>query len=146
MNQLKEKLNEDLPSKPFMEKFLSMSKEEHTGTLSDTIKDYLVFSSENTSYSDSLSVSKIMKTITENFSPEELVFICANNFKALLTELIAHSISKDLLTIPTKMNLTEEEEAKFTKIIKLILPLDNVSNSELLSTRGFNHIIVRSLI
>lgn len=31
MNQLKEKLNEDLPSKPFMEKFLSMSKEEHTG-------------------------------------------------------------------------------------------------------------------
>lgn len=87
-----------------------------------------------------------MKAITENFSPEELVFICANNFKALLTELIAHSISKDLLTIPTKVNLTDEEEAKFNKIIKLILPLDNVSNSELLSTRGFNHIIVRSLI
>ena len=146
MNQLKEKLNEDLPSKPFMDKFLSMSKEEHTGTLSDTIKDYLVASSENTSYSDSLSISKIMKTITENFSPEELVFICANNFKTLLSEVIAHSISKDLLTIPTKMNLTEEEEDKFIKIIKLILPVDNVSNSELLSTRGFNHIIVNTLI
>ena len=137
-------VDESNPTKDFMKEFSKVKRGEHTGTFRENIEKYLnSVESESPNLS---SMSELIQTITEKFSPEELAVICAHQYKKILLEMSTRIIVKDILFIATEVNMEEEQRKRFINFMNTFMKLDKEDASTLFSNKGFIYFILSSIL
>lgn len=138
------KVDESNPTKNFMEEFSKINRGEHPGTLRENIEKYL--NSAEPEAANFASMSELIQTVTEKFSPEELAVICAHQYKKVLLEMSTRIIVKDILFIATEVNMENEQKKRFTNFMNIFMKLDKEDASTLFSNKGFIYFILSSIL
>ena len=138
-------VDESNPTKDFMKEFSKVKRGEHTGTFRENIEKYLN-SVESESANNLPSMSNLIQTITEKFSPEELAVICAHQHKKILLEMSTRIIVKDILFIATEVNMEEEQRKRFINFMNTLMKLNKEDASTLFSNKGFIYFILSTIL
>lgn len=138
------KVNESNPTKKFMEEFSKVNRGEHPGTFRENIEKYL--NSTEPEAGNFHSMSELIQTVTEKFSPEELAVICAHQYKKVLLEMSTRTTVKDILFIATEVNMEDEQRKRFTNFMDAFMKLNKEDASSLFSNKGFIYLILSSIL